>query len=340
MFDLTANPWTVLATDFPATGTLTEQMLFLLNYAVLAPSEYNTQPWLFKVTGRTVDLYVDRSRRLPVVDPNDREMTISCGAAFLNLRIAIRHFGYTDEVDTHINHDNLDLLASIRLGQRRKATRQEQRLFHEILHRRTNRHPFESQAVPASLLSTFQDIAEQQGAWFHVLQEEARHAVADLIATGDRVQWADRRFRRELASWVRPEGPESRDGLPGYAYSRGNFAASISPFVVRTFDMGNGEAAKDHQLVAGSPVLAVLGTPADTRSDWFSAGQVVEQILLYACAEGVRVSLVNQPIEIATLRASLRDIVERNGFPQIVLRMGYGEEVPPTPRRSVREVLL
>ena len=64
MFDLRANPWTVLEADFPVAGTPTEQLQFLLSYAVLAPSEYNTQPWLFKVTNRTIEQYADQSRRL------------------------------------------------------------------------------------------------------------------------------------------------------------------------------------------------------------------------------------------------------------------------------------
>lgn len=341
MFDLTANPWRVLTTDFPATEAPDQQLHFLLNYAVLAPSEYNTQPWLFKVIERNVEIYADSSRCLPMVDPDNREMTISCGAAFLNLRIALRHFGYKDEVDRNCDDGTSDLLARVHLGERKKATQEEQKLFYAILRRRTNRHPFEDREVEPSLLSSLKEIAGQEGTWFHVVRgEEARHAVADLIATGDRVQWADWRFRRELASWTRPRGFESHDGLPGYAQSKGNFAASISPFMVRTFDMGNGEAAKDRQLVEGSPVLAVLGTLTDTRRDWFAAGQTVERILLYARSEEVWASFVNQPIEIPALRAHLRAIVGSEGFPQLVLRMGYGKEVPPTPRRSVSEVLL
>src|SRR5215470_2361610 len=99
MFPLTENPRMVSEGNFPTSGTPAEQLCFLLNYAVLAPSEYNTQPWLFKVSERTVELYADRARRLPIVDPEDRELTISCGAALFNLRVALRHFGYADEVE-------------------------------------------------------------------------------------------------------------------------------------------------------------------------------------------------------------------------------------------------
>jgi len=341
VFDLRANPWTVSEADFPVTGPPTEQLQFLLSYAVLAPSEYNTQPWLFNVTNRTAQLYADRSRRLPRLDPDDRELVISCGAAFLNLRLALRHFGYADEVEMHFHEDASDLLARISLGRRQRATREEHELFHAILRRRTNRQVFEDRRVPSALLSTLKEIAGREGVWFQVVQgEEPRQAVADLIATGDQVQWADKQFRQELGQWVRPSGLESHDGLPGYAHAKGTFASSISSFVVRTFNMGNGEAARDRQLAAGSPVLAVLGTFGVCWSDWGSAGQAVGKVLLRARAEEIWASFVNQPIEVPSLRTALREILGRRDFPQIVLRMGYGPEVAPTPRRSVSEVLL
>jgi hypothetical protein len=42
------------------------------------------------VTGDGVELFADRTRALSVVDPDDRELTMSCGAALSQLRLAIR----------------------------------------------------------------------------------------------------------------------------------------------------------------------------------------------------------------------------------------------------------
>ena len=89
-----SDPWEVFEADFPKTRDAGEKLRFLLNYAVLAPSGHNTQPWLFKVRNSEVELYTDRTRGLPVVDPEDRALVISCGAALFNLRAAVRHFGY------------------------------------------------------------------------------------------------------------------------------------------------------------------------------------------------------------------------------------------------------
>ena len=41
----------------------------ILTLACRAPSLHNTQPWLWRVRGTTVDLFADLTRRLPVQDP-------------------------------------------------------------------------------------------------------------------------------------------------------------------------------------------------------------------------------------------------------------------------------
>jgi hypothetical protein len=61
---------------YPTTPTTAES---LVSAAVRAPSSHNTQPSWFRCAGETIELYADRSRALPVNDPFDRELTISCG---------------------------------------------------------------------------------------------------------------------------------------------------------------------------------------------------------------------------------------------------------------------
>ena len=97
--------------------------------------------------------------------------------------------------------------------------------------RHSNRGPFENRPVPGRLLTTLQAVAWEERTWLHLVQdEEARHAVADLIAEGDRIQLADKRFRRELASWVHPNRTNSRDGMPGYAF--GDLMSLAGPFAI------------------------------------------------------------------------------------------------------------
>lgn len=63
--------------------------------------------------------------------------------------------------------------------------------------------------------------------------------------------------------------------------------------------------------------------------------------MLRARAADVWTSFLNQPIELPELRPKLREAIGRSGgHPQLLVRMGYGKDVKPTPRRDVDEVLV
>lgn len=337
MLEFISNPWEVVETDFPAQGSPEEQLRFLLNYAVLAPSRLNTQPWLFRIDGQTVELYADRSKRLPAVDADDRELIIGCGAALENLLISMRYFGFGPNVEIGSHSNAPDLLARISLGRGVEATAEERLLFQTIRKRRTNRHLFKDREVATSLIEALEEIARQQGTYFQVVSEQLRPGVVHLIATADRLLWEKPDYRQELAAWISHDQGASREGVPENALGGEDLASSLGPPVLRTLIQ---EHTGDAHVASGSPVLAVISTFADSWFDWLAAGQTLEKILLHARAAGVWASFFNQPIEVASARAELRDLMGGNGFPQLVLRLGYGPEVPPTPRHSVKEMLL
>jgi hypothetical protein len=112
---MNANLRQVKAMDWPADGSADDKLLFLLNYAVLAPSILNAEPWRFELGGGSVTLSEDRTRRLGAVDPDGREAMISCGAALFNLRAAARSFGAELEVELR-QEEEAPALASISLS--------------------------------------------------------------------------------------------------------------------------------------------------------------------------------------------------------------------------------
>jgi hypothetical protein len=333
------NPWHISEAAFPRQGSPSEQLRHLLHYAVVAPSGHNTQPWLFRVTSDGVELFADRTRALPVVDPDDRELTMSCGAALGQLRLAIRHFGRTDVVDLLPDARHADLLARVTFGAARLPNGEEERFFHAILKRRSNRAAFEARPVHPPLVAALRSsVADEQVGFHAVVGSDHRQAVADLIAEGDRLQYSNKLFRRELAAWMRPNVSRRRDGIPGYALGMGTLMSYVAPFVIRTVDVGRRQAAEHRQLALGSPLLAILSTTMDNPGAWLATGQALTKVLLRAYAEGVSVSFLNEPIEVAELRPRLRNVLGLADYPQLLLRLGYGTDVKPTPRRQVSEV--
>jgi hypothetical protein len=288
-----------------------------------------------------LDLLADRARGLPVVDPQDRALVMSCGAALFTLRVALRRFGCRDVVTPFPDPHDPDLLARVTLDGTHQTTDEEIALFMAIPKRRTSRLPFDGRKPPEALLLGLQTAAVREGAWLHVFEALDRDVLADLIAEGDRLQMADRHFRRELAAWMTPNRSRSRDGIPGYALGMGDLMSAAGPLVIRTFDLGTGRAAKDRELALGSPALAAVGTVGDAPRDWLAAGQAVQHVLLRAWIDGLAASFLNQPVEVPELRQRLQVLTGYQGFPQLILRFGFGGQgAKPTPRRPVADVLV
>jgi hypothetical protein len=338
--------WQVRVDDFPADGERAEQLYFLLHYAVLAPSSHNTQPWLFTVGDDGVELHADRTRALAVVDPEDRELTISCGAALLNLRLALRRFGYEEMVTPLPDGASGDLLARTTVRPNWVPSAEERALFAAIPERHTSRRPFAARDVPPVLLAALEGEADDEGAWLHVVTDpEAKRDLAELIAGAEKMLWDDRRYRRELTTWTHPRRSRRGDGIPGYAQGLADLHTFLAPFADpaarETGEVGSSLPTSDAEVAPdGGPALVVLGTDEDAPHAWLAAGQALERVLLRAQVDGVSASFLNQPIEVVELRPKLREQLQRRGHPQLILRLGYGPESRPTPRRLLHEVLL
>lgn len=211
--------WEVKAADYPDQGSFADKAEFLLRYAILAPSGHNTQPWLFDIADKRIDVFADRRRALPVVDPYDRELAISCGAAIATLEIASAHFGFLPSVSLSPDLKNEDALARVDLNVTGNAHRDPSPLFEAISQRRTTRTRYAEEMPPNSMIEACMAHANALGATVSFLSDDAlRKGVADLVDQGDHLQFHDPAFRRELASWVHSTRMGSRDGMSGTGF--------------------------------------------------------------------------------------------------------------------------
>ncbi|KTG17525.1 MULTISPECIES: nitroreductase family protein [unclassified Guyparkeria] len=312
-----------------ADGALQE----LIARTIRAPSSHNTQPWRFRPERGGVSVLADRERRLPVNDPADRELTISCGCALMNLRVATAAAGRAYRLDLLPEGERSSSLARM-TWQDGAPDAEDASLASAIETRHTWRERFAPISVSSEVVEALAAMAEQEGARLQEIEQgKPRREAARLVAQGDAVQWRDPSWRRELAGWIRPR--RLRDGLavPG----------PVAPFarmVVRTFDMGQRVGRHDAQLAEDAPRLMVLSTNGDERIDWLHAGQALERVLLAASQLGLQASYLNQPVQVASLRPRLCDALGVRGHPQILLRLGYPQREPvASPRRRVAELV-
>ncbi len=323
----------------PAAAGAAERLRFFLQWAVLAPSRHNTQPWIFEIAGDEVRVYADTSRTLPVADPDGRQLLMSCGAVLVNLRLAAAHFGHATSLELVPGHRRDGLLARVRLEERSPSTPEVEELFRAIPRRRTNRLPLDGREPPEGLVTTLLREARREGVTLRPVESHQRRVVADLIAEGDDVAWSSSRFRAELAGWSRTNRSPRRDGLPGYALGMGDVAALVHPLAVRLQNPARAEAERDRRRALGTRALLVLSTPRDGKAEWIQAGEALQRILLRATAAGLFASYFAQPVETPALRRRLADAVGDPGAPQVMFRLGYGLEPRSTPRRPIPDLL-
>lgn len=338
--DRALTAWDLEPADFPVHGPAAEQLAFLVRYAVLAPSGHNTQPWRFRLADDALELWADRSRGLAVVDPEDRELVMSCGAALFHLRAAAQAHELPVTVEELPEGPASDLLARLRPGVSEEAIPDVDELVRAIPHRRTNREAFEPRPVEPSVLERLAiDVAEERARLAVLADGDSKQRIGALVADGDRRQMADRHFRRELAAWLRPNASAAGDGMRGHGFGFSDLLSHLGPLVMRTFDLGDSQAAKDQEIAVGAPALAVVCTDRDEPAAWLAAGQALARLLLRAHAATVWASYLNQPVEVDELRAELARLVGDCAHPQLLLRLGYGPTTPrPQPRRAHTEV--
>ncbi len=335
-YDRTSGSWQICAEDFPEDGDFYEKMRFLIAYAVLAPSAHNAQPWLFVIEESAVALYADRSRRLAHVDPEDRELLISCGAALEFLALALRRFGFDHTCTMAVLGDEADFIARLCVTGTRSPSPHDRMVFAAIQARRTTRRPFEPLMPPPAALEAWQHSVVPFNVDLKLISDEThRLAVAELTGMADMQQFADPLFRAELSTWIHRIG--SGDGLSASGYPGAVLFAPVEALLIRNIDMGRGIAARDRQLAAHTPIFGLLSTAGDRHADWVETGRALAALLLTVTAWGAAAAFLNQAIEVPSLRVNL----QREGrlYPQLLLRLGYGPVVKPSARRPVSDVI-
>jgi hypothetical protein len=318
----------------PDAALLTEQDgELLITAASSAPSHHNTQPWAFAVGGRHVELYADASRQLPRSDPSGRALLISCGAALFNLRVGAGHLGLHPRVRILPDVDDPTLVAVLRADHRHDRPSSIDHYFPALPRRRTNRLPFTDQRIPQSVLATLLEAATLEGAVLRVYDDPAEvHRLLELLHAADLADHTDPARVAERQAWV--GGPHRSDGIP---------VGSLGPRPVGHDtphrDLGHAVGTpRESTVFESTPTLAVLSTAQDQPVEWVRAGQALERVLLEATLAGVSASFLNQPLEHDDLRWLVRNPLSGVGHSHMLIRLGYGEQVPPTPRRPLEEV--
>lgn len=325
--------WSPLAMD----PNMSTQMLELVRYATLAANGHNTQPWKFALKENAIEIHPDYTRRLPAVDPNDRELWISLGCALENLLVAARAAGYAPEVTYP---DAADFI-HIRLI---TDTLQSSPLFEAIPLRQNTRSEYNGRLIRRDNLNQVLALPIEPGVVLRfALNPTDMETILEYVNQGNLNQYADEAFVDELIYWLRFNKKESLASLDGlYSLCSGN--PEVPRWLGEMFVAGTKpkqQADADARKFRSSPTAVVIASESDDKPAWVRTGQVYERMALTMTSLNIKSAFLNQPIEMAILRSQFQSAMGLGeSLPQLLVRFGYADPMPHSLRRPVEEVIV
>jgi len=323
----------------PLSTSTTEsiQMREIIRYATLAPNGHNTQPWKFSITDNSIEIHPDYTRRLLVVDPNDREMWISLGCALENLLLAAAASGYATDV---IYPDASDAII-VKLS---KDSPKLNSLVNAIPVRQNTRSEYDGQPVNQSDLDKLQMITSESGVILQFLTNtKSIETALEYVNQGNLVQYADPAFINELIDWLRFNKKEALGSLDGL-YSRCSGNPEVPRWLGKSFVSSTKpqqQADLDAKKLRSSAGAVVIASESDDKTGWVRTGQVYERLALQMTILNVKSALLNQPIEVENIRSQFQNAIGLGDtFPQLLVRYGYAETLLHSLRRPVDQVLI
>ena len=310
----------------------------LVRNATLAPSSHNTQCWKFALEPRAITLLPDLLRRCPAVDPDDHHVFVSLGCAAENLVHAALAHGLQAEASFDVEHEAIRLALA-------PTSADASPLFKAIPVRQCTRGDYDSKPLGNEDLQLLERAGTSDGVRVLLLTERpAVERVLDCVVQANTAQMADAAFVRELKSWIRFNGAEAvlkRDGLYSATTGSPNIPTWLGELAFGLLFRTQGENDKYARQIRSSAGIAVFVAESADKTHWVEVGRAYERFALQATALGIRNAMVNQPVEVRSLRPQFAaDIGLTGQRPDLVVRFGHGPVMPSSLRRPVQAVLV
>ena len=311
----------------------------ILFLASLAPSGHNVQPWLVRI--RDADHWVvgaDANRRLPAVDPRNRELMLSIGAFTENLVLAASVLGYEAEIEVLASRAfDADLL-EVRMRAAEPAAYPLQRLRD----RRTLRGGYSNAELKADDVNALFEPLTDRALFIPPSSPQAAYLKEAAVESFRAQTWRDA-AQAELAEWIRFEDDAvfaHRDGLTLASMEISGIAACFVRLFaddVMSKNFREQGTKKTARLAGQGGGWFVLSSGGDSVAELIETGRRWQRMNLLLRERGVAAHPMSQMLEEEPWRGELAGPLGLTGVPQFVLRVGYVDDYPDpvSPRRPV-----
>jgi molybdopterin/thiamine biosynthesis adenylyltransferase/nitroreductase len=281
----------------------------LVQYAIMAPSHGNDQPWRFEYAEGVLRLFLEAERGGGGRDEIGRHWAlVALGGALCNLQIAAGVKGREANIQLFPGKQDPSLVAEVRLGLRAGGPADDP-LFEEIPRRATNRQlgtrahlsPVHVQALSAA--------ARDNGAKLQLCTDRTLLGeLGQLLGEAERLRLLTPTLHgptmRQIR-WSEAEAHDTQDGIrvEALAVTPMDFAAfqllrsTDVAKVLRDTNGGRLLMMSSVQALASSAAVGLLTIPGQSPTALVRGGQAMQQLWLTASALGVAVHPINTLID-------------------------------------------
>jgi hypothetical protein len=341
--------------------------LALVAAGILAANPHNTQPWLFRVSDSSIEIFADASRNLGAMDPFLREMHIGLGCAIENMALAAPSNGYAVTVEAApgslvpLKERQAAIHAATLRLEKLSAPLAAPPLYEAIPRRHTNRYPYErGQALPVAWREAVANVSADAEIRIFLFEEGPERAVLDaavveateaIIADGPMIGDSDHWVRTSSAAVEKYRSGPTLD-TAGLSSLTLLFAKLLPDLPARMSHDAWLSQTRDRQL-ATAPVTGIVAVrDRYDRLAALKAGRVWQRLHLASVLAGVAMQPLNQPMEMADREKQLGGapvweqrlaalIGSRDWQPTFLFRAGIpAQPAPPSPRRALDGALM
>jgi hypothetical protein len=341
--------------------------LALVSAAILAASPHNTQPWLFKVTDSSIDLYLDPKRYPGAVDPYLREEHIGIGCALENLVLAAPANGYMAsatllqaKLTPASEYPSTELVAQVALS---PGPKQQSELYDAIPRRHTNRNPYHLTSLPTDFIDEIRQITSDESdvKMFVFTADKDRNRIMDMMSRACDIVFQDPQMVKGSDRFVRYEWSDIqklRDGLIPDEDGQAPLTTAMRKLAPQSwwrssFRQKIWPTTSYMDSVRATPLFGLIAVrDRYDRDQSLRAGRIWQRAQLLATARNVAGQPLNQIVELIDHQRSISEqpqamaelaelIGDTNWQSTFMFRFGYPiREVGPSPRRPVQACLL
>ncbi|MGW5150137.1 Acg family FMN-binding oxidoreductase [Rhodococcus koreensis] len=303
--------------------------------ACRAPSLHNSQPWRWVLQPEGLTLSSDPDRILPATDSFGRQMVVSCGAALNHLKYALLEHHWDSVIQRMPHSVNRQCLATVAFTPTEEVSGSEISMAAAIARRYTERLPMSAPTSWDDTLAQVTELAERAGTHVEDIGDRARPALEAMSLRLRGLRRENPVYQAELHWWA--GHALYPDGIPSAALPA---APPGTVPVGREFPPGT--ATCDPGDLEDRAAILVLTTGSDSRLDWLRCGEALSALLLACTARGLGTCPVTHMTELGETRTRVSELLEGDGLPQVLIRVGIRPRSEPsstTPRRPLSEVL-